>query len=638
MKFIALTFFLAFGGLSLAGTASAQYTATNSANIYTSLSSPTITSTDVDDGNAEVTTPFPISFYGVSYSSLSLGYNGAILFPGGTFVSLSNATPGSATSPDAFLAPMWDDLRLYSANAGYIGSQTEGTAPNRSFTVEWHRISRFGASGMTFSMQVRFFEASERIEVDYGPIAGVASFSATMGMEDEAGANPVLFAESACTTECTVADLTALTGMRITLELPCGNGAMDVGEECDDGNTADGDGCSADCSSNEMCGNDIVDTAVMELCDDGGVADGDGCSADCMSDETCGNGIVDSAVGEVCDDTNTTDGDGCAADCSSDETCGNGVLDASLGEGCDDGNLVVGDGCTDMCQLEECGNGVVDPAEICDDGNVIDGDGCAASCVSDETCGNGVADLILEEVCDDGNLNDGDGCDATCMSDESCGNGIADTAAGEICEDGNVVDGDGCSADCSSDETCGNGIVDASAGEGCDDGNDVDGDGCQSGCRLPVCGDGILDADETCDDGNTAAGDGCGAGCALAALCGDGNLDDGELCDEGERNSDDRTDACRTTCVTPTCGDGVIDSAEACDDGTDNVDVGEVGTCTLACEVATPPGMLSTDSGCGCDTVGAGSNSKLPWLALLFFYMFVAARRRFGGSFPIVDR
>ena len=27
----------------------------------------------------------------------------------------------------------------------------------------------------------------------------------------------------------------------------CGNGIVDIGEQCDDGNTNDGDGCSADC-------------------------------------------------------------------------------------------------------------------------------------------------------------------------------------------------------------------------------------------------------------------------------------------------------------------------------------------------------------------------------------------------------
>src|SRR5262249_38744704 len=40
----------------------------------------------------------------------------------------------------------------------------------------------------------------------------------------------------------------------------CGNGIVDVpqGEQCDDGNTANGDGCSATCQVTEIC-NDLVD-------------------------------------------------------------------------------------------------------------------------------------------------------------------------------------------------------------------------------------------------------------------------------------------------------------------------------------------------------------------------------------------
>ncbi len=45
----------------------------------------------------------------------------------------------------------------------------------------------------------------------------------------------------------------------------CGDGVIDAGEACDDGNRADGDGCSSDCSSNESCGNGRIDPG--EECD-----------------------------------------------------------------------------------------------------------------------------------------------------------------------------------------------------------------------------------------------------------------------------------------------------------------------------------------------------------------------------------
>jgi cysteine-rich repeat protein len=52
--------------------------------------------------------------------------------------------------------------------------------------------------------------------------------------------------------------------------------------------------------------------------------------------------------------------------------------------------------------------------EACDDGNNLDGDGCSANCLSDETCGNGVVDLVRGEECDDGNAENGDGCSDAC--------------------------------------------------------------------------------------------------------------------------------------------------------------------------------------------------------------------------------
>jgi cysteine-rich repeat protein len=45
------------------------------------------------------------------------------------------------------------------------------------------------------------------------------------------------------------------------------------------------------------------------------VSGDDRCNATCTSDERCGNGVLD--PGEVCDDGNTTDGDGCPATCQS---------------------------------------------------------------------------------------------------------------------------------------------------------------------------------------------------------------------------------------------------------------------------------------------------------------------------------
>ncbi|MDQ3365678.1 MAG: DUF4215 domain-containing protein [Myxococcota bacterium] len=110
----------------------------------------------------------------------------------------------------------------------------------------------------------------------------------------------------------------------------CGNGTVEAGEECDDGNTTNGDSCSSTCIC--TCPTEPPPPPAP----------------------VCGNGVVE--AGEQCDDGNATSGDGCSATCVSEPppppapVCGDGVLDAA--EHCDDGNLVNGDGCSAICECE----------------------------------------------------------------------------------------------------------------------------------------------------------------------------------------------------------------------------------------------------------------------------------------------
>ena len=92
------------------------------------------------------------------------------------------------------------------------------------------------------------------------------------------------------------------------------------------------------------------------------------------------------------------------------------VVDHGAGEQCDDGNLVSGDGCSHFCQLELCGNGVLEPdfGETCD-GTDLGGADCLALGFTGGTLG----------------------CDGGCMFDTSqCTN--------PSCGDGNVDAGSGC--------------------------------------------------------------------------------------------------------------------------------------------------------------------------------------------------
>jgi cysteine-rich repeat protein len=142
----------------------------------------------------------------------------------------------------------------------------------------------------------------------------------------------------------------------------CGNGLLDLDEECDFG-TANSDTTPNTCRTSCLapyCGDHVVDED--EDCDDGNTADGDGCDADCFDeDETCGDGVLDED--EDCDDGNLSAGDGCDEDCFAEETstCGDGIEDDD--EECDDGAAnsdVAPDHCRTDCKAPSCGDGVVD--------------------------------------------------------------------------------------------------------------------------------------------------------------------------------------------------------------------------------------------------------------------------------------
>lgn len=126
----------------------------------------------------------------------------------------------------------------------------------------------------------------------------------------------------------------------------CGNGVLDPGEACDDGDDDNTDDCPGSCQP-AACGDGYVQAGV-EDCDDGDLDDGDACTSQCVA-ATCGDGFVQVDV-EACDDGDLDDGDACPSTCEL-AACGDGFVFVGF-EGCDDANDVDGDGCSAQCQLE----------------------------------------------------------------------------------------------------------------------------------------------------------------------------------------------------------------------------------------------------------------------------------------------
>lgn len=131
--------------------------------------------------------------------------------------------------------------------------------------------------------------------------------------------------------------------------------------------TADGSACTTPAISTGVCvsaiclvagcGNGFVEPG--EACDDGNHVSFDGCRADCASNEVCGDGIADPLFGEACD---------CGTPGRQSATC------------LQPNNQMPGAECREDCKLARCGDSIIDPNEICDDGNTISGDGCRGDC------------------------------------------------------------------------------------------------------------------------------------------------------------------------------------------------------------------------------------------------------------------
>ncbi len=400
----------------------------------------------------------------------------------------------------------------------------------------------------------------------------------------------------------------------------CGNGAVEDGEDCDDGNDVAGDGCEPDCSwtceldadCDDGNGCNGTETCDGHLCVDGTpLPDGSNCAlatggdgicrgGSCVS-PLCGNGELDD--GEECDDGNDVPDDGCELDCSwtceRDMECDDGESCTGV-ERCTDDHLCAdgtppadGTPCTrtgggdgvcrgGACVEPLCGDGNLDDGEECDDGNLDDGDACPGTC-EHAYCGDGFVWLGLED-CDDGNDVPDDGCQPdctwTCEADLDCDdadtcNG-AETCVAHLCVDGTPPpDLTACTLPAGGAGVCGAGV-----------------------CLVPGCGNALVEPLEECDDGNGFPDDGCEPDCTWTCEA-DLDCDDADACNGGETcvdhvcrdgtdlpdgtdctRSDGSAGVCRSaTCAGIQCGNGFPEPGEECDDGnTSNTDA-----CTNAC-------------------------------------------------------
>eukprot|EP01063_Lacrimia_lanifica_P022660 TRINITY_DN30191_c0_g1_i1.p1 TRINITY_DN30191_c0_g1~~TRINITY_DN30191_c0_g1_i1.p1 ORF type:complete len:915 (+),score=146.89 TRINITY_DN30191_c0_g1_i1:97-2841(+) len=246
-----------------------------------------------------------------------------------------------------------------------------------------------------------------------------------------------------------------------------------------------------------VCGDGNLHTASsaryapLEACDDGNTLNGDGCSARCQVESgfTCVTVAVSPYQASVCRTVADTEGELRATAAVVDEAlCSerdaaagtSGPSRAASGQQAEDaGNETV---CGDVFQALS--------AEECDDGNVEDDDGCSAECTVE-------AGYSCYPSTVNGTVYGADAASGVseCVRNV-CGDGFLHPT--EQCDDGNDADGDGCDVECEIEPN-----------------HDCVPQGGGSTCFPPVCGDGRTATTEPCDDGNVAPDDGCSAVCTL---------------------------------------------------------------------------------------------------------------------------
>ncbi|MEV4808368.1 carboxypeptidase regulatory-like domain-containing protein [Micromonospora avicenniae] len=147
-----------------------------------------------DDAATSVTLPFPVQFHGESYTTGRVHTNGLVSFgsASGEPDTWANPTMPTATAPNAVVAPFWDDFEV-DASAS-VRTQTVGTAPNRSFVVEWRNVGFRPTNTERLTFEVVFHEDG-RIAFHYGSMSTPVQqgAGATVGLENASGSVAALY-------------------------------------------------------------------------------------------------------------------------------------------------------------------------------------------------------------------------------------------------------------------------------------------------------------------------------------------------------------------------------------------------------------------------------------------------------------
>ncbi|MEU9800233.1 S8 family serine peptidase [Streptomyces sp. NPDC051000] len=142
-----------------------------------------------DNTTERVDLPFPLPLYGKTYGQAWIGTNGTVSFGGNNTGDINGDLPSTAT-PNAALYPFWDDLVVGAAGSGSgVFTAVTGTAPHRTYVIEWRNVSHWSAQADTFSFSASIGEDGT-VSYAYKGTGGTGikgGSTATIGVENATG-------------------------------------------------------------------------------------------------------------------------------------------------------------------------------------------------------------------------------------------------------------------------------------------------------------------------------------------------------------------------------------------------------------------------------------------------------------------
>lgn len=154
------------------------------------------TGTAIGTGDDTVYSNIPIGFdftyYGTVRTMVNVATNGYLTF-NTTGSSFSNSCPQPVSLNDLQISAFWDDLYVFPPSSMLY--QTIGTAPNRTFIVQWNNVGfccTSPPSGAALTFQAQLHETSNIIAFMYSDVqqtTRTAGNSATIGIDGPGSTN-----------------------------------------------------------------------------------------------------------------------------------------------------------------------------------------------------------------------------------------------------------------------------------------------------------------------------------------------------------------------------------------------------------------------------------------------------------------